>query len=255
MTRFLLFTIYAPITSWGDISVGEVRGSWDRPSRSAVLGLLAAALGLRRDEQVRHDALDRAIGCAIRLDAAAVPMVDFHTAQSVPDSDLRRALGRSRPATRKAMLAVGELQTIVSRRELLQDALVTVSLWNVSDQSPWPLDEIMRSLERPVFALYAGRKANVLGMPLAPRLIDAQSLAHAFQQRPPGIPCLNTGLLQGHQLEWGREVAHDALPTGVESGLVEVRKYVRRDTSPHRERWHFGERVVTVGLLPEQVLP
>jgi len=153
------------------------------------------------------------------------------------------------------MLEAGELQTIVSRRELLQDALATISLWNVSNESPWPLDEILRALERPVFALYAGRKANVLGMPLAASLIDAKSLAHAFQQRPPGVPFLDPGLLQGHKFEWGREVAYDDLPTGVESGLVEVRKYIRRDTSPHRERWHFGERVVTVGLLPEQVLP
>jgi len=255
MTQFLLFTIYAPLTSWGDISVGEVRGSWDRPSRSAVLGLVAAALGIRRDEQARHDTLDRAIGCAIRLDAAGVRSVDFHTAQSVPDSDLRRALGRSRPPTRKAMLAVGEPQTIVSRRELLQDTLATVSLWNVSDESPCVLDEIKRALERPVFALYAGRKANVLGMPLSPRLIEAQSLARAFQQRPPAMPCLAPELLQGHRFEWGREVAHDTLPTGIESGLVEARKYARRDSSPHRERWHFGERVVTVGLMPEQVLP
>lgn len=255
MTQFLLFTIYAPLTSWGDISVGEVRGSWDRPSRSAVLGLVAAALGIRRDEQARHDALDRAIGCAIRLDAAGVRSVDFHTAQSVPDSDIRRALGRSRPATRKSMLEVGELQTIVSRRELLQDALATVALWNASSESSWPLDEIKRALERPVFALYAGRKANVLGLPLAATLIDAKSLAHAFHQRPPGMPCLDSGLVQGHRPEWGREVAYDGLPAGVESGLVEVRKYVRRDTHPHRERWHFGERVVTVGLLPEQVLP
>ena len=30
MTGFLLFTLYAPLASWGEIAVGETRGSWDR---------------------------------------------------------------------------------------------------------------------------------------------------------------------------------------------------------------------------------
>ena len=73
MTEFLLLTLYAPLASWGDIAVGEVRGSWDRPSRSAVLGLVAAALGVDRADQAAHDALDVGYGVAVRQDAAGAP--------------------------------------------------------------------------------------------------------------------------------------------------------------------------------------
>jgi len=58
MTAFLLASLYAPMASWGEITVGERRTSWDRPSRSAILGLVAAALGIEREDQDGHDALD-----------------------------------------------------------------------------------------------------------------------------------------------------------------------------------------------------
>ena len=50
MRDFLLFTYYAPIAAFGQVAVGEVRGSWERPGKSAILGLLAAGLGLARDD-------------------------------------------------------------------------------------------------------------------------------------------------------------------------------------------------------------
>ncbi|HEV2643569.1 MAG TPA: CRISPR-associated protein Cas5, partial [Candidatus Elarobacter sp.] len=78
MTDFLLFTLYAPLSSWGDIAVGEMRGTWDRPSRSAVLGLVAAALGLLRDDQAAQEALDGGFGVATRLDASGAPSADYH---------------------------------------------------------------------------------------------------------------------------------------------------------------------------------
>ncbi len=98
MTSFLLFTIYAPFASWGDIAVGETRGSWDRPSRSAVLGLLGAALGIVREDQAAHDALDIGYGVAVRADAVGVALRDYHTAQTADASRVRKARARTRLA-------------------------------------------------------------------------------------------------------------------------------------------------------------
>ena len=35
---------------WGDVAVGEFRGSLDQPGASALIGLLGAAPGVRRED-------------------------------------------------------------------------------------------------------------------------------------------------------------------------------------------------------------
>jgi CRISPR system Cascade subunit CasD len=258
MTEFLLFTLYAPLASWGDIAVGEERGSWDRPSRSAILGLLAAALGITRDQQADHDAVDAGYGLAVRLDASGASMIDYHTAQTAAEPEIRKAFGKQRPTTRRALLSVGERQTILSRRELREDALATACLW-ARDGAQWPLTVLKQRLERPVFTLCAGRKANVFGLPLAPTIVDAASFKDALATRPP--------LLAGEAFQafdklrpkpgWGREVAY-TLQRGEEAlagGIMHARTEIRRDASPQRTRWQFAERAVTIGLLPREAAP
>jgi len=52
---YLVFQLYGPLASWGDIAVGETRPSALTPSRSAILGLLAAALGLKRPDTAKSE--------------------------------------------------------------------------------------------------------------------------------------------------------------------------------------------------------
>ena len=47
---FLVFQLQAPLAAWGDIAVGECRPTMAYPGQSALLGLLAAALGVRRED-------------------------------------------------------------------------------------------------------------------------------------------------------------------------------------------------------------
>lgn len=251
MTDFLLLTLYAPLTSWGDIAVGEFRGSWDRPSRSAVLGLVAAALGIERDDQDVHDALDAGYGVAVRADVPGAPLVDYHTAQTVDAATVRKR----RPATRAELLAVSDRQTILSRRTYRQDALATVALWTRRADARWSLKALEDALRRPRFVLYAGRKANVFGLPLDPRVETAATLADALSRRPSAFAAL--GALDTEQWRAVGTAARDALLEvshdpceGFESGLRSLRRDIRRDTGAHRTRWQFAERVVEVGVMP-----
>lgn len=245
MTDFLLFTLYAPLASWGEIAVGESRGSWDRPSRSAILGLVAAALGVTRDRQQEHDSLDAGYGLAVRLDAAGTPLTDYHTAQTVAAS----AVKKRRPATRAALLAAGERETILSRRGYRQDAIATAALW-ARPGAPWALPELAAALRRPTFVLYAGRKANPFGWPLAPEVIAAEALSEALGRRSP--PARLEARLRP-RAGWGQEVAHDPCEDGVRSGLDVLRHEVRRDTAAQRERWQFAERTVVIAApAPER---
>ncbi len=50
MTEYLVFRLYAPLASWGEAAVGESRPTATYPGRGAIIGLLGAALGVRRDD-------------------------------------------------------------------------------------------------------------------------------------------------------------------------------------------------------------
>lgn len=266
MTEFLLFTLYAPLASWGEVAVGETRGSWDRPSRSAVLGLVAAALGLTREEQDEHDALDRAYGVAVRLDAPGTSLIDYHTAQTVAASAAKRSGAR----TRAELLRSGEPETMLSRRAYRQDAVATAALWL------WPdaiqrlgglgarlrsLSELESALRNPVYTLYAGRRANVFGLPTAPEILETPTLADALLRRSASrgmrtdVPADAHAALQRAwdalrpRRGWGQEVAHDPWEES-SLGLRPLRREVRRDGSADRRRWQFANRTVEVGLLP-----
>lgn len=246
MKEFLIFTIYAPTSSWGDIAVGENRGSWDRPSRSAVLGLVAAALGLTRDDRLGHEDLERCYGVAVRLDVGGVTSVDFHTAQTASAAIVRKR----KPATRAQLLDIPDPETILSRRSYRHDALSTIAMW-VRSEPRWSLESLSDSLRRPAFVLFAGRKANALGLPLNPELVSAETLAEALSVRPAGweqlqiVDCEHMRRPRG--LTEALEVSHDPC-VGFESGLSPLRREVRRDGSPDRIRWQFSSRAVEVGL-------
>lgn len=250
MTDFLLLTLFAPFTSWGDIAVGESRGSWDRPSRSAVLGLIAASLGIERHDQEALDVLDADYGVAVRVDVPGTALVDYHTTQAVSSSIVRKR----KPATRAELLAIPERDTILSQRVYWQDALATVALWKRNPGARWTLQELKSALLRPRFVPYAGRKANAFGLPLNPDIVSGATLAEALQGRAASfseIPVLDTEAFP-EPVNGGQEVSHDPCE-GFLSGLRPLRREVRRDRQTQRARWHFGERVVEVGAMPSEV--
>lgn len=247
MTSFLLFTVYAPLASWGEIAVGETRSSWDRPSRSAGLGMVAAALGINREDQLSHDALDLGYGFAVRLDVVGAPLVDYHTAQTVAAS----AIKKHRPKTRAAMLECADPETMLSRRSYRQDALATICLWS-RDTARWSLAEIAEALIRPVYVLYAGRKSNTFGLPLSPEIVEATTLDGAFKAHvavPEELRDLNRRLNRRTARTASGEISHDPCE-GFESGLRHLRREVRRDAAAQRSRWQFAERTVEVGIQP-----
>ncbi len=238
MSEFLLMTLYAPLASWGEIAVGEMRGSWDRPSRSAVFGLLAAALGLTRVDQAAHDALDTGYGFAVRQDTAGMPLTDYQTAQTVAAGVLKK----KRPATRKAMLEAGAHETILSWRGYRVDAMATVAIW-ANAGARWPLRALADAVRRPKFVLYAGRKSNPFALPLDPAVVEAATLKAAFAARPPAKA---ENILDWRpESGWGTEIASDAADVAF-TGLTVRRREIRRDAEAQRTRWQFANRTVEI---------
>jgi CRISPR system Cascade subunit CasD len=234
MSDYLLFRLYGPMAAWGDIAVGDFRPSFSHPSKSAVLGLVAAALGIRRDEEAVHQTMATSYGFAVRVDAAGSPIRDYHTAQVPPAGSGHR---RKTFATRKDELAVAreDLRTILSSRDYRCDSLHTVCLWTVGDSSPYSLAQFKAALMKPTFSLYLGRKSCPLALPLQPQVVQASDLREAF-----------------HTARFEDTIFLNSLPSsetvnvyweGAEAdGYTAVHTIERRDSPLSRRRWQFAVR-------------
>jgi CRISPR system Cascade subunit CasD len=177
MPQFLVFALAAPFSSFGTVAVGERRPTWDRPSKSQVLGLIAGALGIERSDEARQQAIASGYLFAVRIDDAGRTQSDYHTTQVPPQRRNRRF------ATRADELAVDktELKTILSRREYRVGAFYTIalSMAEIAEGAP-TLEEAKIALLSPGFAPFAGRKANALMLPMRPHLVEAADIEAAF---------------------------------------------------------------------------
>lgn len=238
MPELVVFRMEAPIAAFGDLAVGERRGSERRPSHSAVAGLLASALGLGRDTSGREDLAARFF-LAVRTDSIGTPLADFHTAQTPPQ---RR--GRTY-ATRRAELAVkDDLGTIVSRRDYLTDVAFTVLIWPKADLSP-AAPGIAAALNRPAFTPFAGRRSCPVGAPFCAMALASDTILDAFAAYDrllhARLPPVNLSPPETI------DIAFDsAMPGEATVGLAATRTGKRRDMPLTREPWQFELRDETV---------
>lgn len=86
----LLLRLTAPLQSWGADSKFEIRKTNREPTKSGVVGLLAAAMGLRRDDTQGLQVLNR-LRFGVRVDQEGTFLVDYHTANNPTPEEVRRA--------------------------------------------------------------------------------------------------------------------------------------------------------------------
>ena len=233
---FLLFRLYGPMASWGTIAVGQERPSDTYPSKSALLGLLAAAMGVRRDQHNLHQQMAEACGVAIRVDTPGEFLQDYHTIQVPPT---RRNVVHY---TRRDELNAETLNTILSSREYRCDALYTVALWLRDRQpAPYTLEALATGLNRPRFSLYLGRKSCPLALPVQATLVTTDHLEAAFTE----THFKDEFDFPHDLLKRSREVlvyweADDASVNA--GGWQPLQTMTRRDQPLSRMRWQFGLR-------------
>jgi CRISPR system Cascade subunit CasD len=215
------------------------------PTRSAILGMASAALGIRRDDNSELQRLRQAIGVACCVDASGRLLTDFHTVQTATQASLKHA-----PAyTRRDELSFpsSELKTILSTREYHEDFRASVGLY--SEDSAL-LNSLLSSFEQPRFNLYLGRKCCVLAWPLAPQIVDKPIWEDALQEYDQGREVASAKLRQkgpyslASVLAKGRARRH-----AVESGLRSLLRLpeqwnlvTRRDDPVDRGTWQFANR-------------
>lgn len=153
MMKSVLLRLEGPMQSWGTQSRFEERDTDADPSKSGVLGLVGAAMGVARDDM---GAIARLAGLtmAVRVDREGTVLRDYHTAGG------GRWSGREYGVANAEGKLVG---TVVSKRYYLADASFLVALG--SEEHPL-VEEVARALEQPVFPLFLGRKSFVPSVPI-----------------------------------------------------------------------------------------
>lgn len=251
----LIFQLQAPLSSWGEVAVGEYRPSAEYPSQSAIQGLLGAALGIARDDDAAQTALRTGYRLAVGVLSQGRLLRDFHTAQVPSRTDLKK-----RPhATRRDELSLpkSDLNTILSSRDYRQDAAALVAVQTVAN-APYSLEQLAEALKKPKFALYLGRKSCPVAVPLHPRVLSAATITTAFadyqqqladlwrQQLPKHTEPNN---LVVHKIAWGDDFGADDLPVvGVKRDL----SITRKDQVITRQGWQFADRSEHIALLVKE---
>lgn len=238
---FLVFQLQAPLASWGEPAVGEYRGSHGYPGESALMGLLGAALGLRREDEAAHAALRQGYGFAVGVQSTGKLLRDYHTAQ-VPG----RISLKGRPhASRRDELRVpkDELNTILSTRDYRQDAACLVAV-QPREAAPYTLDALADALKKPRFVLYLGRKSCPPATPLYPQVIEVQSALEAIN-----VYREQLGRLCNEEIGW---VVQLAWSESVEAGVPADLSAPRKDRVVRRAAWQFGDRTEHVALFESE---
>lgn len=238
---YLLFRLYGGLASWGDIAVGEVRPSFERPSKSSVLGLLAAALGIRRDEEARHQALADTYGYAVEVQRFGQPLRDYHTVQRPPQ---RKGADYANRREELAGVPRQNLATTLSYRDYWQDGLYVVCLWVKSEPPVHSLTDLAAALRQPVFVLYLGRKNCPPALPLQPQIVTANDVDSALD----GARFADAEFLKPLEIAEGARFSETPLGD-------DALRLVRRDQPVSRRRWQFAERVEYRMALNKEARP
>lgn len=175
MISHLVFHLWGPMQSWGGVgAVGEIRGGGERPTKSALIGLLSAALGYERGDP-RIIELQHQLHFAVHVMSLGHNFRDFHTVQT-PQKE-RKADWQTRA---QELQKAKKLNTIVSRRDYRSDACFAIALWPADDTVD--MQNLAAAIKQPTFGFYLGRRSCPLGLPLSFHLIAASDPLAAFAQ-------------------------------------------------------------------------
>lgn len=133
----LLLRFEGPMQSWGTRSRFSDRDSESEPSKSGVIGVLAAAQGIKRGGD--YGGLETA-RMGVRVDRPGVLSYDFQTTRNVLRSDEK------------------DTANAISKRYYLSDASFLVGLQHPQQAL---LEKAWQALLNPVFATYLGRRSYV----------------------------------------------------------------------------------------------
>lgn len=134
--KTILLKFAGPLQSWGTRSHFETRHTDLYPSKSAVIGIIAASMGYCRDDDAEIQALSQ-LDFAVRIDQKGQLLRDYHTAVKYKASgDPER--------------------TYVTNRYYIEDAVFVAAVCHENDAF---VKEIAEGIQNPYFQPFMGRRS------------------------------------------------------------------------------------------------
>ncbi len=135
--KTILLKLKGPMQSWGTSSHFETRNTDYYPSKSAVIGIIAASFGYRRDQEQKIKELNE-LDFALRVDQPGMLLRDYHIANKYDKE-------------------TGKLESVyVTNRYYMEDAVFVVAISHANDQQ---VEEIYEALQHPYFSPFMGRRS------------------------------------------------------------------------------------------------
>ncbi|MCM5552385.1 type I-E CRISPR-associated protein Cas5/CasD [Pleomorphomonas sp. NRK KF1] len=181
MAAVLLLRLEAPLVAFGDIMIDAHGPVTDLPSASMLTGLLANALGWRREDRAALQRLEDRLIHAARLDRSAGRFTEFQTAK-LEKSD-QGWTTRGRPEGR----AGGDGSYVgphLRFRDHNADVCVHVALRLEPADEPPLLADLAAALSQPARPLFLGRKPCLPADRIAVGIVGADTLLDALLITP-----------------------------------------------------------------------
>lgn len=162
MPRHLLLRLEAPLMAFGGETIDNLGIIRDFPALSMVTGLLANALGWRREDTAQHDRLQERLVVGMRIERQGARMQDYQTAllfendqgwttQGTPEGRAKSPSYAPQPDGRKAL-------TLQRYRDYHADLSMLVALRLEPAEEPPTMDDLATALDHPARPLFIGRK-------------------------------------------------------------------------------------------------
>ena len=168
--KYLILKLQGAMQAWGAHTYEDLRPTNLFPTRSGVVGLLGACLGIERKDIQARKALSAGLVMAVRADDRTEwkPQIitDYHTVL-----DARKVDGKARK------------NAILSSREYLCDAEYTIAL--TLEKIEIKLKKLITAVQKPYYTPVLGRKSCPLHRPLYEAEVEAESLSDALAQVAP----------------------------------------------------------------------
>lgn len=193
----LLLRLEGPLQSWGVRSRWSRRDTGPEPTKSAIIGLLGCAAGIRRPDWRSSaepdrtlEEWDRTLRFGVRIDRPGTIETDYHTVRGRHwQADGKNQKTASSPSGAKPDKAEKEPpHTEITWRDYIHDGAFLVAL--TSDDHDL-LKRLNAHLRQPHWPLYLGRKSCVPSRPVLDQLTDEfDDVEHAIKNAtwtpPPG---------------------------------------------------------------------
>lgn len=134
--KTILLKLSGPMQAWGTDSHFETRHTDNRPSKSGIIGLIAASLGYKREQDNEIRGLNE-LDFALRVDQIGTSLRDYHTVHKYKSNGAPD-------------------RTYVTNRHYIQDAVFVVGISHHDDVL---IEKIAESIQKPYFQPFMGRRS------------------------------------------------------------------------------------------------